>query len=186
MSFVHLHLNTEYSLLYGECRVSDVVTRAAERGFRALAITDRNALFGAVGFSLACRNAGVKPIIGCECFLEPKGIGSDSLRRLTPDDCSVLVLIVTNAVGYRNLSALLSLTHLRGAGVPCVDVDMLASHSEGLIALSGGPPQTVVGLTCDPSELYIVGESAYTNMYEEKWIFIQANTDGSQIYAYDQ
>ncbi len=139
MSFVHLHLNTEYSLLYGECRVSDVVTRAAERGFRALAITDRNALFGAVGFSLACRNAGVKPIIGCECFLEPKGIRSDSLRRLTPDDCSVLVLIVTNAAGYRNLSALLSLAHLRGAGVPCVDVDMLASHSEGLIALSGGP-----------------------------------------------
>ena len=66
------------------------------------------------------------------------------------------------------------------------DQDSRQKHQLKRIALSGGPPQTVVGLTCDPSELYIVGESAYTNMYEEKWIFIQANTDGSQIYAYDQ
>src|SRR3990167_8260843 len=70
--FVHLHLHTNYSLLDGACRITPLVKRAAELKFPALAMTDHGNLFGAVEFYETCMKAGIKPIIGVECYLAPK------------------------------------------------------------------------------------------------------------------
>ena len=72
MSFVHLHVHTEYSLLDGACRIEKLAKRAKELGQTALAVTDHGVMYGAVAFYKACSAAGVKPIIGCEVYVAPR------------------------------------------------------------------------------------------------------------------
>ena len=72
MSFVHLHVHTEYSLLDGDCRIEPLVARAKELGQTALAVTDHGVMYGAVAFYKACCAAGIKPIIGCEVYVAPR------------------------------------------------------------------------------------------------------------------
>ena len=74
MSFVHLHVHTEYSLLDGECRIDALAERAKALGFDALAITDHGVMYGAVNFYRACRKAGIKPITGCEVYVAPRSL----------------------------------------------------------------------------------------------------------------
>ena len=135
MSFVHLHLHSEYSLLDGACRISEIPKIAASMGHNAVAITDHGAMFGAVDFYKACKKEGVKPIIGCEVYVASssrfdKTKGADSSRYH-------LVLLCKNETGYKNLCYMVSRSYTEGFYTkPRVDMELLRAHSEGLVCLS--------------------------------------------------
>ena len=136
MSFVHLHVHTEYSLLDGACRIDQIAKRAAELGQTALAVTDHGVMYGAVAFYRACKDAGIKPIIGCEVYVAPRALtdkehGVDSAY-------THLILLCENEVGYRNLCYLVSAGFTEGFYIkPRIDWALLREHSEGLICLTG-------------------------------------------------
>jgi DNA polymerase-3 subunit alpha len=137
VSFVHLHCHTEYSLLDGAIRTKDLVKKAAEYGMSAVAMTDHGNLYGAVEFYQAAEKVGVKPIVGCEAYVSP-GPMTDRNAGSGKEAAFHLTLLAANAVGYGNLVKLISAAHLEGFYYkPRVDKQMLAKHSEGLIALSG-------------------------------------------------
>ena len=136
MSFVHLHVHTEYSLLDGDCRIEPLVARAKELGQTALAITDHGVMYGAVAFYKACCAAGIKPIIGCEVYVAPrsrfdKEHGVDS-------EYTHLILLCKNETGYKNLCYLVSMAFTEGFyNKPRIDWALLHERAEGLICLSG-------------------------------------------------
>ena len=135
MSFVHLHLHTEYSLLDGACRISKLVERVKELGQTAVAITDHGVMFGAIDFYRACKKADIKPIIGCEVYVAPR-TRFDKVHELD-SEARHLVLLCRNEEGYRNLSYMVSCAFTEGFYIkPRVDMDMLRAHSRGLIACS--------------------------------------------------
>ena len=112
MSFVHLHVHSEYSLLDGACRVSMMAQRAKELGQTALAITDHGVMYGAVAFYQACKDAGIKPIIGCEVYV---ATGDRTEKTRQPEgDYSHLILLCENETGYRNLCYLVSVGFTEG------------------------------------------------------------------------
>ena len=132
--FVHLHLHSEYSLLDGACRISEIPKRAAECGHKAVALTDHGVMYGAVAFYDACVKEGIKPIIGCEVYVAP----SSRFDKLQGDGkAHHLVLLCKNEVGYKNLIYLVSKGYTEGFySKPRVDMALLREHSEGLVALS--------------------------------------------------
>jgi len=135
MGFVHLHVHTEYSLLDGACRIGGLVRRAKEIGQEAVAITDHGVMYGVIDFYRAARDAGVKPIIGCEVYVAPRTM-QDRVHGID-NEAHHLVLLCENETGYRNLSYMVSMAFLHGFyNRPRVDLDLLRKHSEGLIALS--------------------------------------------------
>ncbi|TEB11413.1 DNA polymerase III subunit alpha [Pelotomaculum sp. FP] len=134
--FVHLHLHSEYSLLDGAARIKKAVASAKEMGMPALAITDHGAMYGVVEFYKACKNAGIKPVLGCEVYVAPRTMDDRTPR--VDDHPYHLVLLAENEEGYRNLLELVSLGFTRGFYYkPRVDKEALARYSKGLIALSG-------------------------------------------------
>ncbi len=134
--FVHLHLHSEYSLLDGACRISEIPARAAECGQSAVAITDHGAMYGAVSFYLECKKAGIKPIIGCEVYVAPNSRFEKSSAE-SEKNYNHLVLLCKNEIGYQNLIYLVSMGYTEGFfSKPRIDMDLLRSHSEGLVALS--------------------------------------------------
>lgn len=144
MSFTHLHLHTEYSLLDGACRIEKLVERVKELGQTAVAITDHGVMYGAVDFYRACKGAGIKPVIGCEVYVAPR----TRFDRVHELDASArhLVLLCRNEEGYRNLSYMVSMAFTEGFYIkPRIDMDLLRAHCGGLIALSaclgGGIPR---------------------------------------------
>ncbi|MBQ9930067.1 MAG: DNA polymerase III subunit alpha [Oscillospiraceae bacterium] len=135
MSFVHLHVHSEYSLLDGACRISGMMDRVKEIGQTAIAITDHGAMYGCIDFYKAAKDAGVKPIIGCEVYVARRGM-DDRVHGIDNDPYH-LVLLCENMTGYQNLCYLVSEANSRGFyGKPRVDLALLAQHHEGLIALS--------------------------------------------------
>ncbi|HTA95718.1 MAG TPA: DNA polymerase III subunit alpha, partial [Verrucomicrobiae bacterium] len=134
--FVHLHLHTEYSLLDGACRLDRLVDKAHELKFSSLAITDHGAMHGAIEFYQAARAKGIKPIIGCEVYVAP---GSRLERKkVEGDKYHHLGLLAKDEAGYKNLIKLTTAAHLEGYYYkPRIDKEILAAHSEGLIAMSG-------------------------------------------------
>ena len=147
MSFVHLHVHSEYSLLDGACRIDALAERAKELGQGALAITDHGVMYGAAAFYKACTARGVKPIIGCEVYVAP---GSMAGREYGVDsEYTHLVLLCKNDVGYRNLCRLVSLGYTEGFYIkPRIDWPLLYQYSEGIICLSacvaGEIPQKIL------------------------------------------
>ncbi len=134
-NFVHLHLHSGYSLLDGACGHERLAETAARYKMPAVAVTDHGNLFGAVGFYNAARQRGVRPIIGCEAYVAPNSRHDRDPRTARPHH---LVLLCENETGYRNLIQLVSAAYLEGFyRKPRVDKELLASHSRGLIALSG-------------------------------------------------
>jgi DNA polymerase-3 subunit alpha len=132
--FTHLHVHTEYSLLDGMCRIPQLVARAKELGMDSLAVTDHGAMYGAIEFYQAAREAGIKPIIGCEVYIAP---GSRHDRNTTDRNNYHLILLAKNHTGYQNLIQLTTKAHLEGFYYkPRVDKELLVQHREGLIALS--------------------------------------------------
>ena len=137
MSFVHLHLHTEFSLLDGACRIKKLVERVRDLGQEAVAITDHGCMYGVIDFYRACKGAGVKPIIGCEVYVAPRG--RTRLQKVHEFDAESrhLVLLCRNEEGYRNLSYLVSKAYLEGFYIkPRIDMDLLREHASGLIACS--------------------------------------------------
>ncbi len=133
--FTHLHVHSEFSLLDGLGRISELVAQAKNLGFDSLAVTDHGALYGAVGFYQACKTAGIKPIIGVEAYVARRSMAD---REGKVDDKPYhLILLARDWTGYQNLCRLITGAHLDGYYYkPRIDRDFLAKHSEGLIGLS--------------------------------------------------
>ncbi len=137
MSFVHLHVHTEYSLLDGFCKISGLARRVKELGQTAVAVTDHGVMYGAIDFYRACKAEGVKPIIGCEVYVTPRDrTRFDRVHELDAESRH-LVLLCRNEEGYKNLSFMVSKGFVEGFYVkPRIDMTLLREHSGGLIALS--------------------------------------------------
>ena len=145
--FHHLHIHTEYSLLDGMCRIPQLVERAKELGMDSLAITDHGVMYGAIEFYLAAKQAGIKPIIGCEVYVAPNSRFS---RDAGDKNNYHLVLLAKNQTGYRNLIQLTTKAHLEGFYYkPRVDKELLEQYHQGLIALSGCVSGEVPRLTLE-------------------------------------
>ncbi len=135
MSFVHLHVHTEYSLLDGACRIGDMMDRVKELGQDAIAITDHGVMYGCIDFYKAAKAAGIKPIIGCEVYVARRAM-SDRVHGIDNDPYH-LVLLCENRKGYENLCLLVSEAFMNGFyGKPRVDLELLSKYHEGIIALS--------------------------------------------------
>ena len=132
--FVHLHLHSEYSLLDGACRISEIPSRLKECDQDTVAITDHGNMYGVIEFYKTCKKAGIKPIIGCEVYV---ATSSRFDKRANNDSYYHLVLLCKDMVGYKNLIHLVSLGFTEGFySKPRIDEELLRAHSEGLIALS--------------------------------------------------
>lgn len=135
MSFTHLHVHTEYSLLDGAARIRDVVARAKELGMDSLAITDHGVMFGVIDFWRECKKQGIHPVIGCEVYtaarrMEDKEPDKDKYQ-------GHLVLLAKDNDGYRNLIKIVSRGYTKGFYYkPRVDKELLRQYSGGIIALS--------------------------------------------------
>ena len=131
--FTHLHLHTEYSLLDGACRIRELIPRLKALGMDSCAITDHGVLYGAIDFYEAMKNAGLKPIIGCEAYVCRDHLDRSNAGR----EMSHLILLCENETGWRNLCRLDSEAFVNGYYYkPRMDYQMLREHHEGLIALS--------------------------------------------------
>ena len=144
MSFVHLHVHTEYSLLDGACRISGMMDRVKELGQSAIAITDHGVMYGCIDFYKAAKAAGVKPIIGCEVYVARRSM-ADRVHGIDNDPYH-LVLLCKDRKGYENLCLMVSEAFMNGFyGKPRVDLELLEKYHEGLICLSaclaGAVPQ---------------------------------------------
>ncbi|MGE4483498.1 MAG: DNA polymerase III subunit alpha [Oscillospiraceae bacterium] len=135
MSFVHLHVHSEYSLLDGACRIGGLVSRAKELGQSAIAVTDHGVMYGTIAFYKEAKKRGIKPIIGCEVYVAP----ASRFDREHSEDASGyhLVLLCKNEEGYKNLCRLVSLAFTEGFYIkPRIDMASLKKYAGGLIALS--------------------------------------------------
>ena len=148
MAFTHLHVHTEYSLLDGSCKIKELTARAKELGMDSMAITDHGVMYGVIDFYRAAREAGIKPIIGCEVYVTS---GSRFDRELAggEDRYYHLVLLAENNQGYQNLMKIVSKGFVDGFYYkPRVDYEILKEYHEGVIALSAclaGEVQRYIG-----------------------------------------
>ena len=175
MSFVHLHVHTEYSLLDGACRIQGLAKRVKELGQSAVAITDHGVMYGVIDFYRACLAEGVKPIIGCEVYVAARS-RFDKVHEFDAESRH-LVLLCKNEEGYRNLSYMVSLGFTEGFYIrPRIDMDLLRRHSGGLIALSaclaGEIPKRLLQRGYDSAKEYalemreIFGEDFYLELQD--------------------
>lgn len=156
-NFVHLHLHSEYSLLDGACRISDIPKAAKAAGHNAVAITDHGNMYGTVAFYKACAAEGIKPIIGCEVYVARRSM-YDKEKEFDAGS-SHLVLLVKNKKGYENLIYLVSKAYTDGFySKPRIDTELLLEHCEGLICLSaclaGYIPRCITAGEYDKAEEY--------------------------------
>ena len=136
MAFTHLHVHTEYSLLDGSSKIKELAARAKELGFDSLAITDHGVMYGVIDFYRACREVGVKPILGCEVYVAP-GSRFDKEPGNNEDRYYHLILLAENNTGYSNLMKIVSKGFVDGFYYkPRVDLEVLKEYHEGIIALS--------------------------------------------------
>lgn len=136
MAFTHLHVHTEYSLLDGSNKIKEYVKRVKELGMDSAAITDHGVMYGVIDFYRAAREAGIKPILGCEVYVAPN---SRFDKELTggEDRYYHLVLLAENNTGYANLMKIVSRGFTEGYYYkPRVDMEVLQTYHEGIIALS--------------------------------------------------
>jgi DNA polymerase-3 subunit alpha len=176
--FVHLHVHTEYSLLDGAIRIGSLLKRAKEDGMTAVAITDHGTMFGVVDFYEKALKAGIKPIIGCECYVAPR-----TLHDKTPADhkgVSHLVLLAENQEGYRNLCAIVTQASFEGFyHRPRIDKHILAKHAKGLIGLSAclkGELPTLIR----SGKIEEADEAAkfFVNLFGENNFFLEVQNNG--------
>ena len=134
MAFSHLHVHTEYSLLDGACRISKIAKAAKQMGMNSLAITDHGVMYGVIDFYRACKNEGIKPIIGCEVYVAPH---SRFDKTTAYEKYYHMILLCENNIGYQNLIKLVSLGFTEGFySKPRIDDELLKQYHEGLICLS--------------------------------------------------
>jgi len=136
--FVHLHVHSEYSLLDGAAQLEKLVAKAKELKFPAIALTDHGNLFGAIDFYQAAQKGGIKPIVGCELYVAPRGRKERGGEDGGYEGANHLTVLVRNLTGYKNLIKLVSKAYLEGFYYkPRVDKELLAQHADGLLVLSG-------------------------------------------------
>ena len=157
MSFAHLHVHTEYSLLDGACRIRDLPKLVKEMGQTACAITDHGAMYGAIDFYRACKAEGIHPVIGCEVYVARR-TRFDKQHEFDTESRH-MVLLCKNETGYRNLSYMVSQAYIEGFYIrPRIDLDLLRAHSEGLIGLSaclaGEIPRRIINGDYDGAKTY--------------------------------
>ncbi len=137
MDFCHLHTHSDFSLLTGLCKIDDLLDACERDGMTSLAITDQNAVFGAVDFYIKAKERGLKPILGTEIQVAPNGMNNKT-SSASDKKTNQLVLLVKNEKGYKNLLKIVTIAQLEGFYyVPRVDYETLKKHNDGLIALSG-------------------------------------------------
>ena len=156
MSFTHLHLHTEYSLLDGACRIPKLVERIKALSMTSCAITDHGVMYGCIDFYSAMKDAGIKPIIGCEVYVCRDRLDKSAANR----EYSHLILLCENNTGYQNLMKLVSEGFLTGYYYrPRIDYNLIRQHSEGLICLSaclsGDLPKLLLQGRYDDAEAYV-------------------------------
>src|SRR5512134_2197203 len=136
MSFAHLHVHSEYSLLDGFSKIKKLVKRAKEMDMPAVALTDHGTMFGVIDFYKAATAAGIKPVIGLEAYLAAR-----SMKERDPQEdkkSTHLLLLAENETGYKNLLKIASTAQLEGFYYyPRVDHELIARHSEGIICTTG-------------------------------------------------
>ena len=136
MAFTHLHVHTEYSLLDGSNKIKEYVKRVKELGMNSAAITDHGVMYGVIDFYKECKAQGIKPILGCEVYVAP-GSRFDKELGGGEDRYYHLVLLAENNIGYANLSRIVSRGFTEGYYYkPRVDMELLQTYHEGIIALS--------------------------------------------------
>ena len=136
MAFTHLHVHTEYSLLDGSSKIKELTARAKELGMDSMAITDHGVMYGVIDFYRAAREVGIKPILGCEVYVAP-GARFDRESGAGEDRYYHLVLLAENNTGYKNLMKIVSKGFVDGFYYkPRVDLKLLTTYHEGIIALS--------------------------------------------------
>jgi DNA polymerase III subunit alpha len=130
-SFIHLRVHSDFSMIDGVAKIKPIVKAAQKLAMPALALTDQMNFCGLVRFYSTAHDAGIKPIVGVDCYVQHPLFGSESSRML---------LLAADNEGYQNLSQLISKAYLRGHvdGKPQIDHDWLAEYASGLIVLSGG------------------------------------------------
>jgi DNA polymerase-3 subunit alpha len=179
--FVHLHVHTMYSLLDGAIRLDALFARVKELDMRAVAITDHGTMFNVLEFWQKAVKAGIKPIIGCECYLAPRTIADK-----TPMDAkglTHLVLLAENQQGYRNLCKMATIAQLDGFYYkPRIDKQVLKDHSQGLIALSaclhGEIPQLIVAGQIEKAE---AAARFYRDLFGEQNFFLEVQNNGIDV-----
>lgn len=171
--FTHLHVHSEYSLLDGMCRIKELPKRAKELGQKAIALTDHGVMYGAVDFFKACRDEGIKAIIGCEVYTTKNRLDKSGGRG--ENETNHLILLCKNEEGYNNLIQIVSEGFVDGFYYrPRVDLDVLKKYKGGLIALSaclaGEIPKAVLTGDMDRAKKII---SEYKELFDEFYIEIQ-------------
>ncbi|MFW6297435.1 MAG: DNA polymerase III subunit alpha, partial [Desulfosalsimonas sp.] len=176
--FVHLHVHTEYSLLDGAIRIGDLLARAREYEMPAVAITDHGTMFGVMDFYKQASKAGIKPVIGCECYVAPR-----TIHDKTPSDhrgMSHLLLLARNQTGYKNLCRLATIASIEGFyHKPRIDREILKAHAEGLIGMSacikGEIPMQILEGRIDQAE-----ETArfYAGLFGEDNFYLEIQHNG--------
>lgn len=176
MSFVHLHVHSEYSLLDATCRIDQLLDRAVEFKMPAIALTDHGVLCGAIEFYLKARERGIQPIIGCELYVAP---GSRFEKRQT-EKYYHLTVLARNATGYRNLLKLTSLGYLEGFYYrPRVDKELLRQYSDGLLALSGCLKSEINTLLLrGDSEAAQASAREFQEIFGQEYFFIELQDHG--------
>ena len=177
-SFVHLHVHTEYSLLDGSSRISDLIARTKELGMNAIAITDHGNMYGAVTFYKEAKKAGIKPIIGCEVYVAPRA----RQEKFEVDHTRYyhLILLAENETGYRNLVKLVSLANTEGMYYrPRVDKELLRRYHEGIICLSaciaGEIPRALIQDNPDKADALV---QEYIDIFGKENFFIELQDHG--------
>ena len=178
--FTHLHLHTEYSLIDGLSNISQLVVRAKELGMNSLAITDHGNVHGIVEFYTRCKEAGIKPIIGCEVYV---AIDSRHVKEASEKSPYHLTVVCKNNVGYKNLLQLITKANVEGFYYkPRIDKELLAEHKEGLIILSGCPQGDIPRLLIDGN--YEEAQTAvtwYQKTFDDFYLEIQRHEGIPQL-----
>tara|TARA_B100001123_G_scaffold447921_1_gene607046 strand:- start:411 stop:4202 length:3792 start_codon:yes stop_codon:yes gene_type:complete len=179
--FVHLHVHSEFSLLDGMGKIHQLVDRAASLGMEALALTDHGVMFGAVDFYLEAVGKGIKPIVGCEYYLAPRKL-SDKEPKLDSSSFH-LTTLVTDGQGYRNAIHMASVAQLEGFYYrPRIDMDLLESHSNGLLCLSGCPSSQISRLILDGNvDAAIQAAGRYKEIFGKDDFFLEVQNHDLDI-----
>lgn len=178
-SFVHLHLHTQFSLLDGANQIEPLVRQVTAFGQPAVAMTDHGNMFGAVEFYRKAKDAGIKPIIGCEAYM---AMGSRHAKKdsgLAHNDYYHLILLARNLTGYQNLIKLVSKGYLEGFYYkPRIDKELLKAHHDGIIALSGclsGEIPYLIGQKDMAGAMAVAGEFQEIFGKDHFYLEVQAN-----------
>ncbi|ROQ91217.1 DNA polymerase III subunit alpha [Desulfosoma caldarium] len=186
--FVHLHVHSQYSLLDGAIRLDDLVHKAKEFEMHAVAVTDHGNMFGALEFYEKAKKAGIKPIIGCEIYLAPRGrhtrgaFGPAGTATNGADDDrnQHLILLAQDLTGYKNLLKIVTLGYLEGFYYkPRADKELLRAHHEGLIALSGClKGEVAMELLHDRADAARRAAREYQEIFGEDRFFLEIQANG--------